>query len=159
VQVREAAQRLHASARMSGSGSVSSILQAAGRRQGFQQWLSRAESDTQQPSSDWGALQAEGLGCAPRGVVAHQGSAHAAKQLREARTAGDRTPCGLLIASRAAHVMLGFAVVVCGVVLATDGDMLAMAAERLHRGRAKGTLRVSLESRELARSKRICQRW
>lgn len=59
-----------------------------------------------------------------------------------------------LLLKRLAYVALAVSVVVSGVVLATDGDVLAMAAEKMDRGTAKGQLRRNTEMRAATFSER-----
>lgn len=49
-----------------------------------------------------------------------------------------------------AYGALAVAAGLCAVVFATDGEILAMLAERRRAGRAKGAIRVSIERRAAA---------
>lgn len=59
-----------------------------------------------------------------------------------------------VLAKRLAYVVLAVSVVVSGVVYATDGDFLALAAEKMDRGTGKGELRRTAEMKAATLSKR-----
>ena len=77
----------------------------------------------------------------------------------ENRTAGGSDGTGTprqwsVLAKRLAYVALAISGVVSGVVYATDGDVLALAAERMDRGTAKGEVRRNAEMKAARASER-----